>query len=164
MGADIHSRVEIKWDTDSDWMLVTEALWPNHYFIRSRPVDYWNTPYVAEPFHDRNYPLFALLAGVRNYWDIEPIESPRGMPDDASDSWKAYVDKWNGDLHSHSWFTYDELKHVLQNLDGRIQFENGSIQSHVELFDTSLIDALAPLTSAADPGGAQIRFVFAFDN
>lgn len=31
----------------------------------------------------RNYDLFARLAGVRNYDEIEPVAKPRGFPEDA---------------------------------------------------------------------------------
>ena len=35
-------------------------------------------------WRDRHYGMFAKLANVRNYWDIDPISEPRGIPEDVS--------------------------------------------------------------------------------
>lgn len=61
MGCDIHAYVEFKHPDDSRW-------------------DGW-----GEEFHlPRNYRVFAQLANVRNYDNINPISMPRGLPDDVS--------------------------------------------------------------------------------
>jgi hypothetical protein len=66
-------------------------------------------------FDERNYELFAILAGVRNRFDIEPISLPRGLPDDLSDEARA-LDNYDGDDgdvylgdHSQSWLTVKEI-------------------------------------------------------
>ena len=61
------------------------------------------------PFDVRSYGLFAFLAGVRNYSDIQPLAEIRGCPDDASDYVKVERDDWEYDGHSHSWLSIDEL-------------------------------------------------------
>lgn len=64
---------------------------------------------------DRNYALFAALAGVRNYGNITPISEPRGLPEDFEtingDEVKlAYSGGkvWMGD-HSYTWLTLEEM-------------------------------------------------------
>jgi hypothetical protein len=77
------------------------------------------------PALGRDYPLFAWLAGVRNwpYWEMElatgekalvcllPIAPPRGLPDDRS----AFVRRAYGhspDWHHATWLTREELEAV----------------------------------------------------
>lgn len=60
-------------------------------------------------FSDRNYELFALLAGVRNYNDYPPLFPCRGIPEDCSDEVKEERDYWEGDAHSWTYFTLGDL-------------------------------------------------------
>lgn len=111
MGCDIHVHLE-------QWIPVNGVeCWKN--------VDYWRrNPYygpdmdpedherefeVVSVFHKRDYGLFALLADVRNYQDYEPIDQPRGIPEDADSYTRASYDWWEGDAHSASYFTLEEL-------------------------------------------------------
>ena len=59
-----------------------------------------NTHY---PVRDRNYDLFATLAGVRGEGP-----KPRGLPDDASDLTIMESDLWGEDGHSHTWMLMSE--------------------------------------------------------
>ena len=52
---------------------------------------------------DRNYSLFAALAGVRGSGP-----DPKGLPDDASDLTLLMSDRWGDDGHSHSWMLMGE--------------------------------------------------------
>lgn len=60
MGCDIHTIVEIK--ENGNWKCIDE---------------------VPEQFNKRDYKIFALLANVRNYFDIKGFE-PKGLPEDIS--------------------------------------------------------------------------------
>ncbi len=66
----------------------------------------WNDHYYV----GRNYGLFSILADVRG--SEVPIDSPRGIPSDASSGYKYMCEQWDGDAHSHSYFTLDELLRV----------------------------------------------------
>lgn len=66
----------------------------------------WNTPSC---FDDRNYGLFSILAGVRNYDGAPCISDPRGLPSDVTAAVKGESDSWGIDGHSHSWVTLQEL-------------------------------------------------------
>lgn len=56
-------------------------------------------------YHNRNYCLFAHLAGVRNECDVAPISEARGAPHDVSEYVASYA-TWD---HTPSWYTLDEL-------------------------------------------------------
>lgn len=69
-------------------------------------------------YSGRNYNLFAILADVRNgrgFAGIKtgegfnPISDPRGVPEDASNTYLDDVNSWNGDGHSHSYHTLKQL-------------------------------------------------------
>lgn len=152
MGCDIHSRAELKFG--DEWETVTEALWPSDWFKHDAPVTPYNVPYVVEPFRSRNYGLFGLLAGVRNYSGLTPLAEPRGVPEDAGDGWKAYVAEWSGDLHSMSWFTHAELLKARTDLT-ESPAEYGILEA--------LNKALAPLNHL-HLNGVETRYVFGFDN
>lgn len=59
---------------------------------------------------DRNYALFARLADVRNETEprIEPIDEPRGLPEDVSFIVRFIHQKDNG-RHSTSWLSILEI-------------------------------------------------------
>lgn len=69
-------------------------------------------------FIPRNYSLFSILANVRNGYGFAgvdlgngciPISNPRGVPEDACEEYKNYVNLWGSEEHSHSFFTLAEL-------------------------------------------------------
>jgi len=91
MGCDIHAHTEIK--VDGEWL------------------------YFADNFITRNYTVFAKMAGVRNYDDIEPISEPRGLPDDISKMTRLHRDRWGVDGHSDSWLSFDEICELIDWLN-----------------------------------------------
>jgi len=77
--------------------------------------DWWCDNGDWECFHiydNRNYNLFSFLADVRNGGGIVPLDEPRGIPEDASDSYLWACKIWDGNAHSHSWFLLEELLKV----------------------------------------------------
>lgn len=61
------------------------------------------------PFDWRDYGLYAFLAGVRNYSAVPPIAAPRGLPSGAAIETKEAAEDWEGDGHTHSFLTIEEL-------------------------------------------------------
>ncbi len=112
MGCDIHMYAEVR--KNGVWEKVGDVF-ENPYYDPERPTRTdsngytWNAKYIDKPYDDRNYRLFAILANVRNDDDWQPISMPRGIPKDISQEIKTRVDDWNGDGHSHSFFTLKEL-------------------------------------------------------
>jgi len=129
MGCDIHSRIEVK--ENGVWRANTDKIIPNSYYksekdleeIRKQHPDYTLSDFQTEEFQeqsgdDRNYDWFALIGNVRNGYGFagcvtgerfEPISSNRGLPDDATEEWKQYVEAWGCDMHSVSWLSLEDF-------------------------------------------------------
>lgn len=122
MGADIHMWAEVR-QSDGSWAKVG-PVFPNEYYDPKRPTTTedgytWNAPTTDHPYDSRNYRLFAILGNVRNGYGfagvithkpVEPFFAERGVPQDASPEYKAEVESWDCDGHSHSYATLAELK------------------------------------------------------
>ena len=129
MGADIHFYVE-RWTSSNEYEgprdLSEDREQKLNEVLEGAPIKYrwvsadkwvcddgqWEVPYHLEYYNGRNYYLFSILADVRNGGGVEPINYPKGIPDDASSGYKFIYDRWNGDGHSHSFFTLEELLNV----------------------------------------------------
>lgn len=108
MGCDIHVRLEIKRTING------EKKWVTADYFSKNPLyeegDEFGREYeVVSIYSDRNYSLFSLLAGVRNYGDNVPISEPKGVPDDCSEDVLKDYEQWECDAHSASYFTLKEL-------------------------------------------------------
>lgn len=104
MGCDIHTMLEVRLP-DGTW----ECLTP--FETEEDDGETYSYPvWDKQPYRGRNYQLFTILAGVRDYSSgVEPISEPRGVPEDASQVYKDHVNQWDSDGHSHSYFTLQEL-------------------------------------------------------
>ena len=106
MGCDIHFFVEQK--IDDKWISIDQ--WEKVNSRRDHEYGlYYDVPWGKEFYQDRNYGLFALLANVRNYWELEPISERKGTPLDLSPRVRAVFDYYEHDGHSHSWYTLKEI-------------------------------------------------------
>ncbi len=103
MGCDIHLYVEHKvegeWKSADKWTPDDDAESGRRVWVA----------YDDRYFHDRNYSLFAVLAGVRNYAELNTIAEPRGLPCDATTEVRTQADYDGSDGHTHSYFTVAEL-------------------------------------------------------
>lgn len=106
MGADIHLFSEKYKTVNGVQKWVNADYWKiNPYFGID---DYEPELELVSIYRNRNYNLFNVLAEVRG--NGPSISQPRGLPDDVSDIVKKESDRWDGDGHSHSYFTLAELK------------------------------------------------------
>lgn len=114
MGCDIHCYAEVR--KGKKWVQVGKEF-KNAYY---RPGDTgpYNDQYTEEPYHERNYDLFAMLADVRNGSGFAGcptgdgfniISDPKGLPKDVSAGVKKHAKAWGEDGHSHSWHTLKDL-------------------------------------------------------
>ncbi len=161
MGCDIHFYVE-KWSdeevtegpidiSDKRDSLISNVLKLEREY-RWISVDKWYrdegywTNYGNSFYSGRNYDLFAKLADVRNYANnIEPLDQPRGIPEDASYAYKLMVKEMGNDGHSHSYFTLDEL-----------------LESGVD-WSSTFLNTIEKMKHV-DPDPSNVRCVFFFDN
>lgn len=110
MGTDIHITVEVK-NEHGVWEDKTLCLSPYNEEGETYLTNYLDERHPCDP--GRNYWLFGFLAeGVRGNPNLPTMGEPRGVPDDASEMYRAWVDQNDGDGHSHSWFTIKELMAV----------------------------------------------------
>lgn len=82
-------------------------IFPNSYYDSKHPEGEYNQPTSQYVYHHRNYYLFGKLADVRG--EGPALKSVRGVPKDASKDYVAIVEKWEGDGHTHHWYTLEEL-------------------------------------------------------
>jgi hypothetical protein len=110
----------------------------------------WQIDWNDEYYGDRNYYIFGILADVRNDGDVEPINYPKGIPDDASTGYLYKCDQWDSDAHSHSYFTLDELLNVDWS-----EYEPGYISDFMEALEKM---------KEIDNDPLNVRCCFFFDN
>ena len=93
MGCDIHLHTEVK--IGGVWL---------HYGC---------------PDVNRNYCVFAKMAGVRNDagYGITPIAAPRGLPKDVSELTAFACELYGEDGHSHSFLTSGEVECLYRFID-----------------------------------------------
>lgn len=124
MGCDIHLYTE-KRQVDGTWVAIEGVNEPKvkeyeelaeKCKSRGESPDYWleRVKELREGdfnfiWDDRSYILFAILAGVRNSYQVTPISAPKGLPSDISEVAKERADYWGVDGHSHSYLTVAEL-------------------------------------------------------
>jgi len=105
MGCDIHCYAEV--NKSGIWEKIGD-MFKNPWYNPDKDDSFYKE-FIDHPYDDRNYNLYAILANVRNGYDLIPIAYPKGLPEDVSDEIKSNSDDWCGDGHSHSWFTFKEL-------------------------------------------------------
>jgi hypothetical protein len=96
MGADIHIYAEYK-AGDSPWT-------PHPSHVRDE------FGYIESIGGDRNYGVFAALAGVRGYGP-----EPKGWPNDVSDIVLEAINRWKNDAHSRSYYSFKEFRKIVKN-------------------------------------------------
>lgn len=109
MGCDIHLFVEQRRKVNGQLKWISGDYFKFNYYYESG--DSKDEYSLIELHGDRNYSLFSTLAGVRDYSEKNtPISEPKGVPNDCCEYVKTQKEYWDGDGHSHSWFTLKELK------------------------------------------------------
>ncbi len=155
MGTDIHVYIEqktIKNDNPlmTEWISVDEWINDSYFEIMEVRKRYWT---------DRNYLLFAILANVRNHYNIQPISLPKGLPDDVSPEVKNQSDEENY-AHTRSWLTLKEL--LEYDWQQTMADDNEEIFPYEELVIPFVSDFIPRLSKIDEP--ENVRMVFWFDS
>ena len=109
----------------------------------------------------RDYVMFGLLAGVRGE---EKLFEPRGLPDDVPSTYKFDYDRMEGDAHSASWLTTEEVRAVAEAYPAAVERRGGERRQNPFLAAlVGLMGAVDQWSEEYDPGGSAV-FVFWFDN
>lgn len=138
MGCDIHAHLEVR--LNGKW---------EHYSV----IDI-----------DRSYSLFAIMTGVRNYGEIEPISKPKGLPEDVSQITKIDRMIWDEDGHSDSWLDVIDMEKLRDRIkktfgNDSIDLERDVFNMHSSFFGCEITDK-----SSYPEGVDDVRLVFWFDN
>lgn len=122
MGCDIHLYTEYQ---NKEGIWTTGDIWEPSKYGEGLVV-----PGRFRAYDSRNYNFFAWLANVRNQtWGeyITPISEPKGIPENCCSEIKEMIKQWEGDGHSHSFFTFKELEDAYEKMrEDKIEF-NGAV-------------------------------------
>jgi len=100
MGCDIHMCVEQK--VGDKWVSCDKTKRDNDGYLS-----------IPNPiYHDRDYTVFAVLAGVRGWLESDQKYPTKGFPKDASPETKELYENYGSDAHSTSYLTVKELNDV----------------------------------------------------
>lgn len=114
MGTDIHMYVELNLNPRQDAVDIVNEVSP-WTALKIKAGD-TGPEHFYQPYGDRNYDLFAVLADVRNGSGFagvhtgdrkNPIDEPRGLPHDISPALKTEAEESGG--HTPSYFTLREI-------------------------------------------------------
>lgn len=109
MGCDIHLFTERKRSINNEQKWVNADNWKLNPYYEKNNEDGESEYNINSAYRRRDYALFSILADVRNDSGNKPISEPKGLPEDISEVVRAESDRWDGDGHSHSFFTMKEL-------------------------------------------------------
>lgn len=109
MGCDIHIFTERKRHIRDEEKWINMDYWQYNPYYDSEDPDGEREMDVKHFYRGRDYDLFSVLANVRNYSDNQFIMEDRGLPDDICPITKKEADRWEGDGHSHGYYTLKEM-------------------------------------------------------
>jgi hypothetical protein len=149
MGCDIHMRAEVR--RDGRWEAVGEIF------------DCWwrEGEKTAEPYGNRNYRLFAMLADVRNGYGFagvptgsgfKPISDSRDFPDDLSPAIREWAEDGRDWGHSFSWLSLRELRDY--DWDGQVSTIYGVVSA--KDYECLPVEGKAPDSWSGGIGGPGI--------
>lgn len=163
MGCDIHLYVE-KRLKNKDWAMVrdlnrdinAESLRPWHN-EKVEVVGWWRLA-------DRDYALFANLAGVRGAGP-----EAKGLPGDVSPYVEDESDTWDSDGHSHSWSTPLEFMEAYVKAMQAYDEQGRELDKYVQVrlkegTEKAVRMFMRDMCSLDTEQGEEYRFVYWFDN
>lgn len=137
MSCDIHCHAEVK--IDGTW---------HHY---------------SEITIDRNYKIFAFLAGVRAEVDEKAAFPVRGLPEDISRVTQLTYKDWECDAHTESWIGATEIERVIRTFPDVITRRSRGYSASIFLFRNYYEEFIRDREEF--PKELQdVRWVFWFDN
>lgn len=110
VGCDIHLYEEQYCKKEKKW----KAVKAHTFVIEEDDFFEGNIPQMDPTYQGRDYDLFGVLAGVRREFSYS--FEPRGLPEDVSQEVETISKHWDGDGHSHSWLTLEELKEKMAEI------------------------------------------------
>jgi len=142
MGCDIHLHIEVK--LNGNW-------------------EHWGNPNI-----DRDYRLFAVMAGVRNNYKIIPISEPKGLPNDLTRITQYASDYEGIDGHNYSWLNSKEIVKLEAYVRRIANKENRwwDLEAHIlhSYLLGNLFGGIETYPEDRPKEITDVRFIFWFDN
>lgn len=112
MGCDMHAYIETKRkNNDGNWQVL--PLLAIKYSDRF--------PSILDFYSGRDYELFGWLTGGIVRCDTDTaLDAPRGIPQNVDYEIEKEYNSWNGDAHSASYFTLEELKEAYSEIPKKV--------------------------------------------
>jgi hypothetical protein len=151
MGCDIHSFAEVRGKGSKNWKKVTD-----HFSLDNYDKERSQKDKGDNPFYWQDYKVFAFLAGVRNYTNLQPISKPKGLPMSVDCYILKEYKKWFDDAHNASYLTLKELMDFDYN-----QIASNS-NTYKDVLGSCFFEHLEELKLLGEP--ENVRIVFWFDN
>lgn len=169
MGADIHMYVEKRLPS-GNWACVrnlNESISNKGLYVIYKDRSSFNVGFIAYwHLRDRNYELFAALAGVRG-----DGPEPRDLPQDVSEYVQTEYGGWGGDAHSASWYSAVDFVRIYTSVGVEVDEDTPLSPYVVSLITDGDEAAVAQFLSeeaSVDVSESEsvdlYRFVFWFDN
>ena len=113
----------------------------------------------------RCYSLFAKMANVRNYEDLEPISEPKGIPSDLSEMVQFQYDRHNSDWHTPSWLNAEEITELEDWMEKNTLLASQCLEEEYwGYYFGNTWGGVSKYPDSCPEGIEDIRFVFWFDN
>jgi len=171
MGCDIHVHLERKVTIPSRgidcWQTVNQFTGiPVEGMLNVPPElskENYGPAHMWSKVEDRNYDLFASLAGVRGEGP-----HPKGIPDDIAPLTAGWIDSWGGDAHSHSWEYADVFveKYMEHSLPKEVIAQIAELRMNSEITSVweYVLDRFIHCMPTNIESPDRWRFIFFFDN
>lgn len=131
-GCDIHIRLEYLEEDNTYESLDFYEITNDRDYLTYYPKSY---PFIPIPiYNDRDYELFGLLAGVRSR-EYEPIDYPRGIPEDCNKYIMSEYEAGCADWHSASCFTLGELRRTYNRHRDEPTLVDGRVNVYLRLLE-----------------------------
>lgn len=109
---------------------------------------------------DQDYAAFGCLFGVRNYQGWPPVAAGRGIPADASTTWRNKIAPWEPHLHGITWVSWAELRNLDMTVRppgtrGRLRVREKALERTWWVTDSwpaDIADRLGPMPWGEVPG------------
>lgn len=166
MGCDIHMIAEERSkyrDANPDcWLPMLAPIFKVDDYDESEGMTRYNHPYTFQPYDDRNYEVFAVLANQRNHHEpeIKPISEPRGYPVDIHPVSTWLLDGYDFVDHSPTWLSLDEVFAYDWSQPSPRYLIGGTLADSASRF----LEHMEQLKAYAQAENVDIRLVFGFDN
>lgn len=140
MGANIHMYVEAKLGNQGLWKSLDKwSINPLHVSYPEKYKNRYTVDYDDLIYKERDYLVYAVLANVRNNFNIIPISEPKGLPNDVCENIRLESENNFKGEHSHSYLSLRELLMYNWNQEVSLATLEESEDNAIEKYGSSIL-------------------------